>query len=1808
MSDLLRAAQQPGADIRAALETWRDSLVNLTGSNRLINFRRSKTGMVEITGPSAAAIVDGLRQGREWKFRGAEDGDTPAPRRAGSDDVLHSPMIDKDLGATLRRLLKRSKQEYLDRGVSVLYIATGMLHWKDDDGTPYASPMLLLPVELTALSPRDVPRLQVRDDDPLVNPALSLRLRQMGITLPTVDALADVDVTHLDERFQDAIAERDGWRVGESVVLSCFTFHKEAMYRDLLDNEQQVLNHPIVRALATKDHRAQTDAFAFDPITCDRVDAEAPPEDTPLVLDADSSQRACIAAAAAGRSFVMDGPPGTGKSQTIANMIGALLHAGKTVLFVSEKAAALEVVQSRLSEIGLDNYLLELHSHKASRKEVATALSDALANVPVPPKGMDTVSRRTLVERRQQLNGYADAMNRVRQPLGMSLHDVLGMAANLSHVPAAPAPERLPGELTPQSLNAVRDAADRLHRAWRPAAQGLSFLWRDVVDRNPLDSRLYQAQMALEALAGVVDYNRAVTRAFELHRPSSATVLSALISHAGQRPPLVLDEWLLDATLDNVETTVEELGRDLAAVRDSAHAVSERAGVRWQTMPKAGDLPHVPSLLGLTPAAVDLRPLTQTAAVQLAEAFSRDADSLANHHRALSNVATSLGLPPIETFQDADRVAAVALLGFGHRRPERSWFSPDALTTARSSATVLRRALEGLEAAESEARRYYTDAALAHPLPDLVHRFATAHRGLGKLRRQYRQDKTAVAGFTASGVAPASAAQWLELAAAWKEAADAFAAAESDHAAILGRYWDQRSTDFSALDDALRHADEVMRITPPAALPHVVEHVCATTHDHALHSIVTEAQAEFGRWRSALRSPPEPTARPELAFGPIVDAIAWLRGHLPALNSVSAVTAAVGAVVGRPVDFVEAESLLQLREAAELAEAALVQNEARYTATLGAAYQGIDTDEKALSTAVQWTQSARQLHSGADAGMTRTQVESLASCRSGDVLPAKIREWDAARQRVIAAFADARHAELGNEVDDYHTAQEILQELRDDSSGQEEWFSYLDARRTLAEHHLDGAIDFCIDQSVPADQIRAVIERALLRSWADEVIRGDSNLQPIRAEDRSALVQEYRLLDSQLITGAVGDIIRSVNARRPSASAVGEPALIRREGMKKTRHLAVRQLIAQTRNASLALKPCFMMSPLAVSQFLPPDMQFDVVIFDEASQVTPADAVNCIYRGKALITAGDDRQLPPTSFFDRVTEADEDEDAATDVTDFQSILELSKACGAFQNLGLTWHYRSRHEALIAFSNHAFYQGRLVTYPGADAEGPDIGVELIHVPGVYRRGTSRDNPVEAQRVADRVLHHFETRPDLSLGVVTFSVAQAEAIEAAIERMVSDRPDLNRFLGDDRLHGFFVKSLESVQGDERDIMIFSIGYGFDDLGKISGNFGALNKPKGWRRLNVAITRARQRIEVVSSIRGGDVPDVNNESVRHLAAYLDFAERGLPALALELGPDNRDTDSPFEDSVLDTVRSWGYSVQPQVGAAGYRIDLGVRHPAHPNVFAIGIECDGAMYHSSQAARDRDRLREQVLRGLGWNLHRIWGTAWYRNRKEEEKRLREAIDRAVAAPVSGRLSSPSPTVDRPAITTMGVELNDVPRWAEPYRKGTLSSLPHWANPSDFDSRFKMVSSIESLAAAEGPVHIDVALQRMRDAWYIGRVGPQIRSTIEAAIELANVTWDGTFIGRNDARATTVRYPADGVTRKVEQVADAEILLALVNLVRDGGTVDREELLTATARLFGWARRGADINARLTAMLVHALSYGQLLGNAEGGISLAVK
>lgn len=305
--------------------------------------------------------------------------------------------------------------------------------------------------------------------------------------------------------------------------------------------------------------------------------------------------------------------------------------------------------------------------------------------------------------------------------------------------------------------------------------------------------------------------------------------------------------------------------------------------------------------------------------------------------------------------------------------------------------------------------------------------------------------------------------------------------------------------------------------------------------------------------------------------------------------------------------------------------------------------------------------------------------------------------------------------------------------------------------------------------------------------------------------------------------------------------------------------------------------------------------------------------------------------------------------------------------------------------------------------------------------------------------ERVLFHRRNHPDRTLGVVAFSSAQEDRIFSELEAQAAQHPELAGLVNDDRLQGFFIKNLENVQGDERDIIIFSVGYGPDEVGKFTLQMGPLNNEGGWRRLNVAITRAKRRVEIVSSVTASEFPaEIPAEGVRHLRSYLDFAQRGMPALALALEDSQGDAESPFEEEVLATMRNWGYDVVPQVGVAGYRIDMAVRHPARPGSYALGIECDGAMYHSSKTTRDRDRLRQRVLEGLGWQLHRIWGISWYRDRTAQEERLRQAVEDAIAGRASERVE-PRTHLDTPMeVVVDEVDFDAPPDWAVPYRPRT--------------------------------------------------------------------------------------------------------------------------------------------------------------------------
>ncbi len=517
---------------------------------------------------------------------------------------------------------------------------------------------------------------------------------------------------------------------------------------------------------------------------------------------------------------------------------------------------------------------------------------------------------------------------------------------------------------------------------------------------------------------------------------------------------------------------------------------------------------------------------------------------------------------------------------------------------------------------------------------------------------------------------------------------------------------------------------------------------------------------------------------------------------------------------------------------------------------------------------------------------------------------------------------------------------------------------------------------------------------AWLKSCLDAAFAEEPALATFSGQGHQAVVDEFKRLDLERLELAIARVLRS-HAERVIAVRNAHPeqdALMKREAAKKRRHLPLRKLVAEAPDVLTAVHPCWMASPLSVSQLLPGDRQyFDAVIFDEASQVLPEDAVTSLLRGRQSVVAGDRRQLPPTTFFAAGTDEGDDD---SDTTGFESLLDVMTSIVDLP-WNLDWHYRSHDESLIAYSNRHVYGDRLVTFPGA---GGEQVVQHVLVPHVRDASSEESSSSEVKRVVELVLEHARTRPHETLGVITMGIAHARRVEAAIELTVQEHPELEDFFDAKRHERFFVKNLERVQGDERDAIILSIGYCKDASGTLPYRFGPLLIEGGERRLNVAITRAKARMTVVSSFSHLDMDPGRTKAkgVQLLRGFLEYASKGGTGLTRSEGTDVPLND--FEQDVCDALRAKGIDILPQWGASKYRIDLVAQHPERPGQFVLAIECDGASYHASAGARDRDRLRQQHLEALGWQFHRIWSTDWFLQRDREIARSVEAFRRAVA------------------------------------------------------------------------------------------------------------------------------------------------------------------------------------------------------------------
>lgn len=898
-------------------------------------------------------------------------------------------------------------------------------------------------------------------------------------------------------------------------------------------------------------------------------------------------------------------------------------------------------------------------------------------------------------------------------------------------------------------------------------------------------------------------------------------------------------------------------------------------------------------------------------------------------------------------------------------------------------------------------------------------------------------------------------------------------------------------------------------------------------------------------------------------------------------------------------------SLLDELLLAQEARRCLAQEAGFAEEVLGRLWAGEDTDWSKVQALIEWVEQCDEALGGVDPlrsevisatipwGTLATEIEgeaaelraavnrivSLTGAEPGPILG--IDSWDDAPIKGVAGVVDGwrKSVDLYN---DWVAARDALDRVR----------------RLGLEPIASGLYEGSLEPSAARPKTDLSLAEALCqKAW--------SGIAEINGVERSECVENFRALDRKRIEMSRAEVLRTYLSQRPTGT-VGEMAVIRAEIGKKGSHLAIRKLLEQAAPAVQKIKPVFLMSPLSVAQFLPPGrIEFDLLVIDEASQVTPADALGAVARARHIVVVGDDKQLPPTNFF-RMLINDDDEVPEDDAPpgrtrDFESILTLARARGMSERM-LRWHYRSRHPSLIAVSNHACYGGSLLLPPSPYISNDGLGLSIVRTPpNQYDRGGSARNQAEARVVAEYVERHLREYPELSLGVACFSVAQRDAIDdelyaagltSAVEAFCPNGERL------------FVKNLETVQGDERDVVFISIGYGKDPQGRMTMEFGPVSKDGGERRLNVLISRARQRCVVFSSIEAGDIrADAARRGTRMLREFLHFAETGKIAAGDVTGGE---AESPFEEAVARVIRSNGYDVVPQVGVSGFRIDLGVIDPSQPGRFVIGVECDGATYHSARSARDRDRLRHQVLVNLGWQLHRIWSTDWFRNPQREIDRLLAAIEQACTAPPPATPAAASPPVAEeapeptPAPAEPPVKVRDLPAYEE-----CQPPVPPHRNLLTLGSS-EMVPLTAFVVKAEGPIHTEEVARRIREAFGLQRTGNRIRDKIDHALQVAArqrevSIEEGFWIAREQCHPLPRhRRNTAPQLRRSDRIAPQEYRLAILQVVEGAVGIDREDLIIETARLLGFDRTGSDLHDAIENQINILLKSGRV--RAENG------
>ncbi|MCM2504274.1 DUF3320 domain-containing protein [Aureimonas altamirensis] len=1726
------------------------------------------------------------------------------------DTKLQTRMTPKGLQRRLLDLYHDARTLEEEQGVNVLFLALGMLRWVDPNNKENLrhAPLVLVPVRLERGTAGERFRLRVRPEDQTSNLSLEAYLdRVHKLRLPTFEGGDEFDPDAYFREVAEAVSTKDDWSVlPDDIVLGFFSFSKFLMYRDL-DPENwpadgRITDQSTIRSLLSDGFDAGEPLLSED----ERIDRHIDPADMLHIVDSDGSQTLAVHDVRRGRDLVIQGPPGTGKSQTIANVIASAVADGKTVLFVAEKMAALDVVKRRLDNAGVGDACLELHSNKANKRGLLEELRRTW-ELGSPRGEFPSSLAGKLREARDVLNLHAERMHVPHVASGLTPYQVVGALTKLRQEGQRPVDLNLDGATlwSPDDLSARRrllvELTQRVDEIGLPVRHPWHGVGLDLVLPTTLERLLPRIEALRSAVAELETEYAELAGTLELEpKPDTFAGAAALRDRADilARAPDLCPEALGAAAWGDRRGAIADLVR--------AGADFRRQGV------SLGDAVH-PAALGTSIEGLEAQ-LAWLPRDFPAEAFGRAvelADLLPRLRAEANRLASELGVPgPVDTLAAISRLITTG---------ERVAAAPDASPEA-FAATVwdqgveqagdLAEAMETLEHSRAAMSDRILDVAWTTEVAAARQALATNTGFLKSLNGDYRKAKALVRSILRN---PDMATQEI---------------IELLDTLMKGQAAAKRVRDDDAFGRSAFGADWRGERSASAPLLALVAWM------RTLRGLGAEPRLIAGRLaeRQVVGEHAALVLRHVDAAKPLLEAVWRDLGSSagPAFdNAVSVDRASLDLVEARARNLAWADGLCReiMRSVPEaladrlglVARVAALQAAARSLderadlggEAFGPVWRGKDSDWDALVAAVEWIGAHGDLRHLA----ARLPDRAAVAERAGRAVAAS----DTAQRTLaeVASFliADAKslfgvegHGDVA--LARCHERMEIWLANAEQLS---KWVSYRDRADRARTDGMSVFVDHLEDGRLSTPETLPSFEIAYHEAILDELIRANPELGRFDGNLHGRRVREFANLDRERIKAASLEVVRAHHRRIPPRDGgVGPVGILRGEMAKRSRHMPIRQLMQRAAPAVQALKPVMMMSPLSVAQFLTPGkLSFDLLVMDEASQIQPVDALGAIARAGQVVVVGDERQLPPTKFFSKMTggaEDDDDEEGAQ-VADIESILGLFTARGLPQRM-LRWHYRSRHQSLIAVSNTQFYQNKLFIVPSPYTAEAGMGLRFHHVPdGVFDSGGTSVNAVEARIVAEAVIRHAKTNPGQSLGVACFSVSQRRAIQDEVELLRRLNPDTEEFFHAHASEPFFVKNLENVQGDERDVIMISVGYAKNAQGYMAMRFGPLGAQGGERRLNVLISRAKRRCEVYASITDEDIDLERGKGAGIFAfkLFLHYARTGRLSIAQA---SERNMDSVFEEQIATALQAKGYQVHPQVGIAGFFVDLAVSDPEWPGRYLIGIECDGASYHASRSARDRDRLRQSVLEDHGWIIHRIWSTDWFQRPQEQLERTVAAIEAAKAEldermerGLASHRAVPIEivTVDRGEVTEVGLG-DTVPEGrAAPiaYIEATLT------RPGSYELHETPVGTMADLVTqvvqVESPVHVDEVVARIRDAFKLQRAGARIQAAVEQGIARAvahlGIVRQGAFLALADAEAT-VRNRRDALSlglRKPESLPPAELQVGVMRIVTDNFGATDDEVAGTLSRQLGFKATSAQLRSVINAAIKALLGEGRL-------------